>query len=205
MNQPVEMDISAYLLGLLTQTLGEGRERVLLALIQRAKFEGWLKLELAYAVSRQPNCDGVTLEAQYPASASRADISFTLRGTQWFAEIKTANTNWRHPLVESKTRPITENVRGIIKDINKVRDATPSFGALAVFLLFPVPLRIWTRERYQLRSHLRRIEDRASLARGSVEASGSFMELQEGVGLTVYVVDVHGSTVVHTPPEPLAH
>jgi len=186
--------INAYLIPLLTQVLQEGRDRVLLALIQRAKFEGWLKLELACALSRQTSCEDVTLEAQYPTSG-RADLSFSTGGTQWFVELKTANTNWRHPRVESKTRPITQNVREIIGDIKKVRDASPASGAVAVFVFFPVPLRIWTREKNQLRSYLERIEEQASLIPGTVEGSGAFVESQDGVGLAVYVIDVHASTV----------
>ena len=41
------------------------------------------------------------------------DITFD----DWALELKTCNTNYRYPGVVDKSRPITENVDGIIKDI----------------------------------------------------------------------------------------
>ncbi len=34
-------------------------------------------------------------------------------------EIKTVNTNYRHPLVENRGRPIMKNIKGVLKDIEK--------------------------------------------------------------------------------------
>lgn len=160
-----------------------------LAMTQRAKFQGWLKLELAARLSGQDAVEDVRLEDQYPTDG-RADLSFVRGGTKWFVELRTANTNWRHASIEHRTRPITKNITEIIEDIDRLRPDRPSSAGLAIFVIFPIPRRIWTNEREKLVYHLRRIEREASLARGTVENSGEFIELREDVGLGVYAVEV---------------
>jgi len=162
---------------------------VWLAMAQRSKFEGWLKLELAAVLSGQIRIADVRLEDQYPGGG-RADLSFSYDGVKWFVEMKTANTNWRHAAIESKTRPIKMNIDDIIEDIKKARRGRVPSNAIVLFVIFPIPRRIWTREREKLLYHLRRIEREATLAHGSVEKSGEFVELQEGVGLAIYVLDI---------------
>ena len=86
---------------------------------QRAKFEGWLKFELA-ACAAGHGATGVSLEAPYSDSC-RCDLAFHFEGRRVMMELKTANTNWRIDGVESSTRPITENIAGVVRDGMKLR------------------------------------------------------------------------------------
>lgn len=123
------------------------------ALRQRAKFEGWLKFELAAMVIAQGATD-LIIEATY--DAGRADLSFRYGGETYFIEMKTPNTNWRIAGVQSKQRPITKNIHAIIADADKLQ-ACPGRGIL-VFVLFPVP-----QQDLRWRQHLQRIASDAHL------------------------------------------
>lgn len=181
--------MAAEVRALLRDILERRPDAVGLAMAQRAKFEGWLKVELAACLASQERFDDVRLEDQY-AQGRRADISFVADDIRWFVELKTPNTNWRATGIESKTRPITLNISGVIGDINALSRRSPSSRALAIFVIFPIPRRIWTLERRKLAYHLKRIEQEASLPDGSVENSGEFVVLGEDVELAIYVVEV---------------
>lgn len=110
-------------------------EVLCLAVQQRAKFEGWLKFELAAAASRDGASD-LRVEVPLPACADRGDLGFTLDGEPYLVELKTPNSNWRLSGVESRTRPITKNISAIKADVEKMRRAG---GGIVAFVLFPVP------------------------------------------------------------------
>lgn len=115
----------------------EERQDVLnLAARQRAKFEGWLKFELAaFAESK---CPGQTvIEASY-GDNKRSDLSLEIKNERVFIELKTCNTNWRMSGADSKHRPITKNIKSIITDAEKLRE--DHVRGLVAFVLFPVPL-----------------------------------------------------------------
>ncbi|MHC1780983.1 MAG: hypothetical protein AB9922_12190 [Bacteroidales bacterium] len=92
---------------------------------RRAKFEGWLKVELIDILVRQ-NKNALP-------EIDRIDVSFDNVGI----ELKTVNTNIRYPDVINITRPITKNVDGVIEDIEKLRmkNFTDRF---VVFIVFPI-------------------------------------------------------------------
>ncbi len=91
---------------------------------ERAKFEGWLKVELCESLLKHFN--DVTPEK------NRTDVTFE----DWAIELKTPNTNYRFPGVIPKHRPITNNTQGIIDDIQKLRSS--NFANKAVlFVVFP--------------------------------------------------------------------
>jgi len=166
------------------------REAVLLlAAQQRAKFEGWLKFELATALASRGDIRNVTLEAPY-GTGDRADLSFETNGTTWYIEIKTANTNWRAPGLENKTRPVTKNVLGIITDITKLRGKCPPSKGLAVFAFFPIPTRIWEHEQEKLLYHLHRIERECSLSENTLIKNADFITLDEQFGVAFFVLQV---------------
>ena len=77
---------------------------------RRAKFEGWLKVELIDILCKN-GVDGVVPEA------GRIDVSFD----DVAIELKTVNTNYRDGIAENLVRPITKNIRGVIKDIDNHR------------------------------------------------------------------------------------
>jgi len=110
---------------------------VALALRQRAKFEGWLKFELA-AYAEAQGAEAVEVESALgELDHSRSDLTFTYRGRYCGVELKTCNTNWRIEGARSCTRPITKNIKGIIADAKKLENF-PGDGIVA-FCMFPVP------------------------------------------------------------------
>lgn len=124
----------------------ENHQQVLaIAVRQRAKFEGWLKFELAAAAERH-GAQSVEVESVYDDSGpsnERSDLSFLFHGRRYDVELKTANTNWRIPGILNNRRPITRNVKRIIRDGHKLARC-PGQGIVA-FVLFPVPQdRRWT-------------------------------------------------------------
>jgi len=95
--------------------------------VERAKFEGWVKVELVrilrkYFKSVVPEKEGIDIIAG-----------------EWAIEIKTINTSYTCPLVKKKYRPITLNVKGIIKDIEKLRNNTKYKNKVVFFIVFPLP------------------------------------------------------------------
>ena len=91
---------------------------------ERAKFEGWLKVEL---------CESLLKHFQdVIPERNRIDITFDDRAI----ELKTVNTNYRYSNVENKTRPITMNIQGVIKDINKLK-ATNYANKAILLVVFP--------------------------------------------------------------------
>ncbi len=92
----------------------------------RAKFEGWFKVELCDILSRYTN--NITPEKD------RIDIVFD----DWALELKTSTTNYRYENVKNKTRPVTKNVTSIIKDIVDLRNNKNYKNKAVVFIIFPL-------------------------------------------------------------------
>ena len=95
--------------------------------VERAKFEGWVKVELVRILRRYfeeviPEGEGIDVVAG-----------------DWAIEIKTVNTNYAHPLVKKKHRPITKNIKRILKDIEKLRKNTKFKNKAILFIVFPLP------------------------------------------------------------------
>lgn len=92
---------------------------------RRAKFEGWLKVELIdILVQRGQNA---------LPEIGLIDVSFDTVGI----ELKTVNTNIRYPNVIKTKRPITKNINGVNEDIENLR-ATNFIDKFVVFIVFPI-------------------------------------------------------------------
>ena len=92
---------------------------------ERAKFEGWLKVEL---------CDSLSKYYEDVApERDRVDITFE----NWAIELKTVNTNIRYKNVKNKHRPITRNTQGVIDDIEKLK-STSYINRAVLFVVFPI-------------------------------------------------------------------
>ncbi len=119
------------------QIIQKNEPLIRIAVRQRAKFEGWLKFELA-AIAEKNGAESVEVEtsAQNGESTQRADISLTYQGISYDIELKTPNTNWRMAGVTNAHRPITKNVAEIIKDGEKLRRVK---SGLVAFVMFPIP------------------------------------------------------------------
>ena len=92
---------------------------------ERAKFEGWFKVELCESMSK--------FFPTITPEKDRIDITFN----NWAIELKTVNTNYRYRKVKNKIRPITKNVQGIINDIKKLKSTNYECKAV-LFVVFPV-------------------------------------------------------------------
>lgn len=103
-----------------------------LHLPKRAKFERYLQTVLACKLkSHYPDTE---IEKPYPNnSRERADIF----ANDTYIEIKTPNTRYEVEGVESKTKPMSKNIKGIIYDIEKLQTSRVKNGVVA-FVLFPV-------------------------------------------------------------------
>jgi hypothetical protein len=106
---------------------------------RRAKFEGWLKVELIdILVQRGQNA---------LPEIGRIDVSFDTVGI----ELKTVNTNIRYPNVINTTRPITKNINGVNEDIENLRN-TDFIDKFVIFIVFPI-----THDNINWQIHLGRI------------------------------------------------
>jgi len=108
----------------------------------RAKYEGWLKVEICDILSDH-------FENVLPEQ-SRIDITFN----DWAIELKTINTNYRHGNVKNMHRPITKNIEGIIDDINKLKRKIDNNSAV-LFTVFPA-----NENNQQWLSHSKKIVDK---------------------------------------------
>jgi len=102
---------------------------------QKAKFEGWLKFELAYYLEKI-GMKNVEVESKASYRKERADIAFFNNGEPYRLELKTPNTNWKLTGVNGNCRPITKNVQSVIVDAKKLN----SKNGIVAFVLFPVPV-----------------------------------------------------------------
>ncbi len=95
---------------------------------QRAKFEGWLKVELI-DILLKGGIDNVLPEA------GLTDVSFE----NVAIELKTVNTSYGNTYAERKTRPITMNVNSVIKDIENHRKGKSAHkNKFVLFIVFPL-------------------------------------------------------------------
>jgi hypothetical protein len=108
---------------------------------RRAKFEGWLKVELIDILVRQGK--------NALPEIGRIDVSFDTVGI----ELKTLNTNIRYQNVINTTRPITKNIDGINEDIDNLIN-TEFIDKFIVFITFPI-----THDNPHWQVHLRRITE----------------------------------------------
>ena len=116
----------------------------------RAKFEGWFKVELCDILSKYTN--NITPEKD------RIDIVFD----DWALELKTSNTNYRYENVENKTKPVTKNVNSIIKDIIDLRDNKSYNKKAVIFIIFPLSktTKDWDEHILKIRKELKNLKEK---------------------------------------------
>ena len=109
-----------------------------IALQQRAKFEHWLKFELAEtAISNGASSVEIEPVGTGEGAGIRGDVAFTYEGNRYHVELKTPNTNCRMPGAWQLTRPITKNIAEIVQDGRK--PPLPDPERIIAFAMFPVP------------------------------------------------------------------
>jgi hypothetical protein len=112
------------------------QELLCIPIRQKAKFEGWLKFELAYYIE----CNGfkeVDVETKGLTNRFRTDITFFDNDHNFYSiELKTSNTNWNMPGIRNGGKPLTKNIKSIIDDCIKLN----SSQGIVAFILFPIPV-----------------------------------------------------------------
>lgn len=118
------------------EVLDTHKDLLKIALRQKAKFEGWLKFELAYYLETKGMRE-VAVETAVAYRRDRRDITFFHNESFYTIELKTSNTNWKSDGIKNSTRPITMNIQSIIKDAFKLN----STQGIVAFILFPIPIK----------------------------------------------------------------
>lgn len=111
-----------------------------IAIRQRSKFEGWLKLELANYFLANGATD-IKIEYPFSGSNQKVDLFVEYGGRDYYIELKTLNTPLAIPGVERKLVWTIRHIPSIIEDMNKLYmnlSFTSAYGIIA-FVLFPLP------------------------------------------------------------------
>ena len=113
---------------ILVNILTSRQDLVFIAIKQRAKFEGWLKFELANELRKlyRDTC------VEKCMSGKLVDVF----SNNSYIELKTPNTSYRHDGCENRTRPITNNIASIIDDINALKKI--GVDGYIAFIMFPI-------------------------------------------------------------------
>jgi hypothetical protein len=156
---------------------------------QRAKFEGWMKIELASALAKIPRVSHVRVEDSYSkADGNRhiADVVFLFGNRKARVMLKTINTNFRFEGVENAHRPITKNITGVIDDVHKLEETSSNHElGVIIFAMFPVSCDEYKRTR-QIELHMKK------LPKSSIKAEEMGFVLREALwGILFNVLSVH--------------
>ena len=113
---------------ILVNILKSRQDLVFIAIKQRAKFEGWLKFELANELIKlySDTCVEKCMSGKLVDVFSKDSC----------IELKTPNTSYRHDGCENRTRPITNNIDSIINDINALKKI--GVDGYIAFVMFPI-------------------------------------------------------------------
>lgn len=119
---------------LLCKLLKSNATLLSIAIHQRAKFEGWLKFELAKELKKSYKDTRV----EEHSNGSLVDIITNSS----LLELKTPNTSYTNNNCINKVCAITDNINGIISDIQKLRSinntCTKYHNGYIAFVLFPI-------------------------------------------------------------------
>lgn len=130
---------------------------------RRAKFEGWLKVELI----------DILISKGYDAIPEQGLIDVTFGNVA--IELKTVNTNYRDNLAENMVRPITMNINAVLQDITNLR-INPVENKFVIFVVFPL-----NDGHHRWQEHLSRIDN----ALGASCCAKPF-KFKSGVAGTIY-------------------
>ncbi|BCD59685.1 MULTISPECIES: hypothetical protein [unclassified Nitratiruptor] len=126
----------------------------------RAKFEGWLKVEICDILSKYTT--------DIVPEKDRIDIVFD----NWALELKTANTNYHYNDVVNKTRPITKNIQSIIKDIKDLRKNSTYIHKAVLFIVFPLSKEVeyWDRHILKIENELQELREKEFRFKNAIPA-----------------------------------
>lgn len=94
---------------------------------ERAKFEGWFKVEVCKLIMLN--------DREVIPEHNRIDVTFD----DWALELKTINTSYKYGSAKKKQRPITRNISGVLADAQNLSVKAKKFSNRAVlFVVFPL-------------------------------------------------------------------
>lgn len=166
-----------YIADTIESILLNNKDLLEIAFKQRAKFEGWLKFEIA----KEFQTSGKDTKVEYPTAKGHVDIF----ADNCLIELKTPNTSYNHPDLESKTRPITDNVNSIISDVDKLRNITEglSYDSFIAFVMFPID----TNKKYM--GHVNKIENHIQAQKSKITKAQRTVTINS-IPALVYVAKV---------------
>jgi hypothetical protein len=119
----------------IVEILKENTQLLRIPIRQRAKFEGWLKFQLAHHLEIRGMAH-VEVESRSGFGRYRNDVTFFSGGEPYSVELKTPTANWQLGGVSLARRHLTEGIQAVIEDAEKLN--SPS--GIVAFVLFPVPV-----------------------------------------------------------------
>lgn len=145
----------------------------------------WLQAEMAERLSADKPSRVVQRERPYPTTQERCDIWMQDDGAReiWL-ELKCCVTNYvRGPTDATTTRPITQQINEIIRDIHKLKSLSNDADRRVIFLAYPLPHGYkahiqWAQHLARLRSVGAKVEEMTSLAVYS-QRTGAFIVAYE--------------------------
>jgi len=143
-------------------------------IINLAKFEGWLKVEIIDSAIKL-GCSEVIPEKDL------IDVTFNFDNKSYAIELKTINTNYQKGF-SRKTRPITKNISGVIKDIEALQKNGEYKNKFVLFIVFPLNLED---NKKKWNYHLKKIESLVNLI-------GYPLRFKEGPKGILYMGEVDG-------------
>lgn len=171
------MSVEKKLFSLIYDCLRENRGKLQLPVRQRAKVEGWLKVELFYSIWQKllhgnPNLE-IGIERSYPNNENlHCDIFFvTPQKKHIYLELKIINTSYdcNSNLIPKKTKPITMNVNSItvaskrLRQITKKDKRNKGFVAFIVYPLCKEKLSKWEEHESKINKKIGKFFDRKEL------------------------------------------
>ena len=142
-----------YIADTIKSILLNNKDLLEIAFKQRAKFEGWLKFEIAKKFQES----GKDTKVEYSIAKGHVDLF----ADNCLIELKTPNTSYTCEGVDPKTRPITDNVNSIISDVDKLRKISEDtcYDLFIAFVMFPIDKDEDKNTKSKYIEHVNRIEN----------------------------------------------
>ncbi|HET9921937.1 MAG TPA: hypothetical protein VFQ30_18995, partial [Ktedonobacteraceae bacterium] len=112
---------------------------------QKAKFEGWLKFELARELEKKEGIAAIEVEKFNNGNEAKnlfTDIAFRFENIQYYLELKTPTVSWRMDGTQSNPRTTTPNFDSITRDAQKLASSLHyeqrNSRGIVAFVLFPL-------------------------------------------------------------------
>ena len=144
---------TTYIADTIESILSNNQDLLEIAFKQRAKFEGWLKFDIAKKFQES----GKDTKVEYSIAKGHVDLF----ADNCLIELKTPNTSYTCEGVDPKTRPITDNVNSIISDVDKLRKISEDtcYDLFIAFVMFPIDKDEDKNTKSKYIEHVNRIEN----------------------------------------------